>query len=146
MYDFVDMPQLVLHGWGHYHEEYAKQGGAWRIRRSRLTRLRLDITKARRTIAGSRAARRRAGPQQAPPRRDEAHATCGCLTIRRYGFTAFQPCGNFFFASSSETAGTMITSSPRFQFTGVATWCFAVSCSESITRSTSSKLRPVLAG
>jgi hypothetical protein len=44
MYDFVDMPQLVLHGWGHYHEEYAQQGGAWRIRRSRLTRLRLDIT------------------------------------------------------------------------------------------------------
>jgi uncharacterized protein (TIGR02246 family) len=44
MYDFVDLPQLVLHGWGHYHEEYAKQGGAWRIRRSRLTRLRLDIT------------------------------------------------------------------------------------------------------
>ena len=44
MYDFVEMPQLVLHGWGHYHEEYAKQGGAWRIRRSRLTRLRLDIT------------------------------------------------------------------------------------------------------
>ena len=28
MYDFVDMPQLVLHGWGHYHEEYAKQNGA----------------------------------------------------------------------------------------------------------------------
>ena len=44
MYDFVDMPQLVLHGWGHYHEEYAKQNGAWRIRRLRLTRLRLDIT------------------------------------------------------------------------------------------------------
>ena len=33
----------------------------------------------------------------------------------------------------------MITSSPGNQFTGVATWCFAVSCSESITRSTSSK-------
>ena len=44
MYDFVELPQLVLHGWGHYHEEYAKQGDAWRIRRSRLTRLRLDIT------------------------------------------------------------------------------------------------------
>ena len=44
MYDFVELPQLVLHGWGHYHEEYARQGGAWRIRRSRLTRLRLDIT------------------------------------------------------------------------------------------------------
>ena len=44
MYDFVDLPQLVLHGWGHYHEEYVKQQGAWRIRRTRLTRLRLDIT------------------------------------------------------------------------------------------------------
>ena len=44
MYDFVDMPQLVLHGWGHYHEEYVKQDGQWRIRRLRLTRLRLDIT------------------------------------------------------------------------------------------------------
>ncbi len=43
MDDFVDMPQLVLHGWGHYHEEYARQDGRWRIRRSRLTRLRLDI-------------------------------------------------------------------------------------------------------
>jgi uncharacterized protein (TIGR02246 family) len=44
MYDFVELPQLVLHGWGHYHEEYVKQDGAWRIRRSHLTRLRLDIT------------------------------------------------------------------------------------------------------
>jgi uncharacterized protein (TIGR02246 family) len=43
MYDFVDLPQLVLHGWGHYHEEYLKQDGAWRIRNLRLTRLRLDI-------------------------------------------------------------------------------------------------------
>src|SRR5688500_4415167 len=40
----------------------------------------------------------------------------------------------------------MITSWPSFQFTGVATLCFAVSCIESITRSTSSKLRPVLIG
>lgn len=44
MYDFVDLPQLVLHGWGHYHEEYVKQGDVWRIRRSSLTRLRLDVT------------------------------------------------------------------------------------------------------
>jgi SnoaL-like protein len=44
MYDFVDLPQLVLHGWGHYHEQYAKQGGIWRIHRLTLTRLRLDIT------------------------------------------------------------------------------------------------------
>ena len=40
----------------------------------------------------------------------------------------------------------MITSSPGCQFTGVATLCLAVSCSESITRSTSSKLRPVVIG
>jgi hypothetical protein len=31
-------------------------------------------------------------------------------------------------------------------FTGVATLCFAVSCSESIARRTSSKLRPVVMG
>ncbi len=43
MFDFVEMPQLVLHGWGHYHEEYAREDGRWRIRKSRLTRLRLDI-------------------------------------------------------------------------------------------------------
>jgi glycosyltransferase involved in cell wall biosynthesis len=37
-------------------------------------------------------------------------------------------------------------SSPGFQSAGVATECFAVSCSESTTRSSSWKLRPVLAG
>ena len=40
----------------------------------------------------------------------------------------------------------MITSSPSFQLTGVATLYFAVNCNESITRRISSKLRPVLAG
>ena len=40
----------------------------------------------------------------------------------------------------------MMTSSPFCQLTGVATLCFAVSCSESTTRSTSSKLRPVVIG
>jgi len=40
----------------------------------------------------------------------------------------------------------MITSSPRFQFTGVATLCFAVSWQESRRRRTSSKFRPVLIG
>ena len=37
----------------------------------------------------------------------------------------------------------MMTSSPSFQFTGVDTLYFAVSCSESMTRRISSKLRPV---
>jgi hypothetical protein len=35
-----------LHGWGHYHEEYEKVEGAWRIRSTRLTRLRHDLTPA----------------------------------------------------------------------------------------------------
>ena len=45
-----------------------------------------------------------------------------------------------------ETEPAMITFSPSFQLTGVATLYLAVSCSESITRSTSSKLRPVVIG
>ena len=43
MYDQVDMPALTLRGFGHYHDVYSKQAGGWRIRHSRLTRLRLDI-------------------------------------------------------------------------------------------------------
>lgn len=34
-----------LNGFGHYHETYAKTGGAWRIKTSRLTRLRMDFSK-----------------------------------------------------------------------------------------------------
>src|SRR5271154_5195469 len=70
----------------------------------------------------------------------------GWGTMRRYGRGAFQPPGYFCLASSSDTAGTMMTSSPCFQFTGVATLWAAVSCMESRTRKTSSKLRPVLIG
>jgi hypothetical protein len=33
-----------LHGYGHYHEAYEKIGGAWRIKTSKLTRLRMDYT------------------------------------------------------------------------------------------------------
>jgi hypothetical protein len=40
MEDVVDHPRFFLHGWGHYHEEYAKEDGRWRIRRTRLTRIR----------------------------------------------------------------------------------------------------------
>ena len=36
-------PYGSMHGWGHYHETYAKQGDAWRIRTLTLTRLRLDF-------------------------------------------------------------------------------------------------------
>ena len=42
MYDYVETPQFVLNGFGHYHEEYRRRDGAWRIHRLRLTRLRED--------------------------------------------------------------------------------------------------------
>ena len=32
-----------LHGYGHYHETYEKAAGAWRIKSSTLTRLRVDM-------------------------------------------------------------------------------------------------------
>ena len=96
--------------------------------------------------------------RRAPPSRSHSHVALrslatlssilviGCGTMRMYGFGACQPSGYVFFASSSDTEPAMITSSPGFQLTGVATLWFAVSCSESSTRSTSSKLRPVVIG
>ena len=45
----------------------------------------------------------------------------GWGVTRRYGLRALNPFGNRSLASSSETAGTMMTSSPSFQLTGVAT-------------------------
>jgi hypothetical protein len=37
------MPALTMNGYGHYHETYGKVDGQWRIKTSRLTRLREDI-------------------------------------------------------------------------------------------------------
>ena len=48
--------------------------------------------------------------------------------------------------SGSVKDGTMMTSSPSVQFTGVATLWPSVSCRLSIRRSTSSKFRPALGG
>ncbi len=36
-------PGLNLNGYGHYHETYEKVDGQWRIKTSKLTRLRVDI-------------------------------------------------------------------------------------------------------
>ena len=41
MEDIVKLPGLFIHGWGHYHEAYRKEGSEWRICRIKLTRLRL---------------------------------------------------------------------------------------------------------
>ena len=48
MFDYVEWPgggdggRVGLQGYGHYHEEYVRQDGEWRIARTRLVRLRVD--------------------------------------------------------------------------------------------------------
>jgi len=45
MFDYLQFPTeppSELRGYGHYHEEYVREGGVWRIRRLVLTRLRTD--------------------------------------------------------------------------------------------------------
>jgi uncharacterized protein (TIGR02246 family) len=45
MEDLLQWPNgTELRGYGHYHETYALIDGAWRIKTSRLTRLRMDFT------------------------------------------------------------------------------------------------------
>jgi hypothetical protein len=39
MFDYVILPTCHFKGWGHYHEEYVKEGAAWKIKRIHLTRL-----------------------------------------------------------------------------------------------------------
>jgi hypothetical protein len=39
MYDQVRLPTCIFQGWGHYHEQYAKEDGEWRIKAIHLTRL-----------------------------------------------------------------------------------------------------------
>ena len=44
MADVVQWPNgTELRGYGHYHEAYEKADGVWRIRSSKLTRLRMDF-------------------------------------------------------------------------------------------------------
>jgi hypothetical protein len=43
--DYVELPAdsgQGLRGYGHYHDEYVREDGAWRIKSSRLVRLRVD--------------------------------------------------------------------------------------------------------
>ena len=39
MFDYVMLPTCEFKGWGHYHEDYVKEGTAWKITRIHLTRL-----------------------------------------------------------------------------------------------------------
>ncbi len=74
MNDWVDTPAFTLDGWGHYHERYVFEDGAWRIADERISRLRVVRTmKAPAQAASSRPAkprRKKAAPKRAPkPRR-----------------------------------------------------------------------------
>lgn len=42
MDDIVIWPDRSVHGWGHYHERYAREAGEWKIASSRLVRLRVE--------------------------------------------------------------------------------------------------------
>ena len=48
MFDYVEWPpqddgtRIGLQGYGHYHEEYVREDGEWRIARTKLVRLRVD--------------------------------------------------------------------------------------------------------
>jgi hypothetical protein len=43
MFDYVEFkPSRGIRGYGHYHEEYRKDKGAWHISKLKLTRLRVD--------------------------------------------------------------------------------------------------------
>lgn len=41
MYDILEYPDETMHGFGHYHEEYVRQGQDWRFSKLTLTRLRV---------------------------------------------------------------------------------------------------------
>lgn len=43
MFDMVRKPATTLHGYGHYEEEYVKEGGDWKIKSLLLTRLHVEI-------------------------------------------------------------------------------------------------------
>ncbi|MGH2684523.1 MAG: nuclear transport factor 2 family protein, partial [Actinomycetota bacterium] len=48
-----DRRRNSLRGFGHYEDEYVKEDGTWRVRRMRITRLRVDPLEPRGGIRGS---------------------------------------------------------------------------------------------
>jgi uncharacterized protein (TIGR02246 family) len=50
MFDYVIFPSGTLTGYGHYHKEYIKEDGQWRIKRIRLTRLHVNLLKHQKDV------------------------------------------------------------------------------------------------
>ncbi len=44
MFDYLRLPGSTLKGYGHYEEDYVKEAGMWKIKRTLLTRLHCDKT------------------------------------------------------------------------------------------------------
>ena len=44
LHDFIIAPHCTFRGWGHYHDDYVKVGGDWKIKKSIVTRLRVEET------------------------------------------------------------------------------------------------------
>jgi hypothetical protein len=65
MDDLLRWPHGDMRGFGHYHETYEKTGDTWRIKTSRLTRLRVDMPSQVATGSGRRRGER-AGPPGSP--------------------------------------------------------------------------------
>jgi hypothetical protein len=42
--DLLIAPHCIFRGWGHYHDDYVKVGGSWKIRKSVVTRIRVEET------------------------------------------------------------------------------------------------------
>jgi hypothetical protein len=44
LHDYLVAPHCILKGWGHYHDDYVKIGGRWMIKKSVVTRIRVEET------------------------------------------------------------------------------------------------------
>ena len=42
LHDVVMLPTCVFEGWGHYHDQYVKVEGAWKLSKSHTTRIRSE--------------------------------------------------------------------------------------------------------
>ncbi len=72
MNDWVDTPAFTLDGWGHYHERYVFEDGAWRIAQTRISRLRVvrtpkGLAKGAAKQSAKAAAKKSAKPAPAKP-------------------------------------------------------------------------------
>jgi hypothetical protein len=44
LHDYLVAPHCILRGWGHYHDDYIKIDGDWKIQNSVVTRIRVEET------------------------------------------------------------------------------------------------------